>query len=86
MWSTVNGPVSGKHGPLVGAVDQGTSSTRVLVSFLLYFIVYIRIESWVTEYMIFFQSLEWCGIYFMFLDNSFIRLLFLFLLAYLVEF
>ncbi|XP_069164684.1 glycerol kinase isoform X2 [Procambarus clarkii] len=31
MWPTSNGPVSGKHGPLVGAVDQGTSSTRVLV-------------------------------------------------------
>lgn len=33
MWagSVANGPVSGKHGPLVGAVDQGTSSTRFLV-------------------------------------------------------
>ncbi|KAK4317811.1 hypothetical protein Pmani_011135 [Petrolisthes manimaculis] len=31
MWSSANGPVSGKHGPLVGAVDQGTSSTRFLV-------------------------------------------------------
>ena len=32
MWPTGNGPVSGKHGPLVGAIDQGTSSTRFLVS------------------------------------------------------
>ena len=31
----------GRHGPLVGAVDQGTSSTRFLVS--LYFIKYYNI-------------------------------------------
>ncbi|CAL4086780.1 unnamed protein product [Meganyctiphanes norvegica] len=31
MWSQTNGPQRGKHGPLVGAVDQGTSSTRFLV-------------------------------------------------------
>ncbi|XP_050703171.1 glycerol kinase-like isoform X2 [Eriocheir sinensis] len=31
MWSASNGPVSGRLGPLVGAVDQGTSSTRFLV-------------------------------------------------------